>query len=191
MDWKNEASFKTPFPKIQKTGFVNECINDWTDTLHLLAPDWGGLLWPRIDPLKRLMSIARKNSPELTIEDAKHHDWEGCNFLDKAALTKKAAYVYSSVDTEWEKQKEAVTKKIVQNLNCKKWKKVNPSHKQEERAAALLTKYGGKKLTDHQSQKKIYWLFADQIISYKHMFATKSNRSTSKTGERLIYRSYI
>jgi hypothetical protein len=40
IDWKNNASFKTPFPKIQKTGFVNECINDWTDTLHLPAPDW-------------------------------------------------------------------------------------------------------------------------------------------------------
>jgi hypothetical protein len=74
IDWKNKASFKTPFPKIQKTGFVNECINDWSDTLHLLAPDWGSLLWPRLDPLKRLMSIARKNSPDLTIEDAKHHD---------------------------------------------------------------------------------------------------------------------
>jgi hypothetical protein len=144
IDWKNKASFKTPFPKIQKTGFVNECINDWSDTLHLLAPDWGGLLWPRLDPLKRLMSIARKNSPDLTIEDAKHQDWEGCNFLDKVALTKKAAKVYSSLDTEWEKQREAVRKKIAQNLNCKKWTKVNPSHEQEERAAALLTKYGGK-----------------------------------------------
>jgi hypothetical protein len=93
IDWKNKASFKTPYPKIQKTGFVNECINDWSDQLHLLAPDWGGLLWPRLDPLKRLMSIARKNCPDLTIEDAKHHDWEGLNFLDKAALTKKAAKV--------------------------------------------------------------------------------------------------
>jgi hypothetical protein len=100
IDWKNKASFKTPFPKIQKTSFVNECINDWTDTLHLLAPNWGGLLWPRLDPLKRLMSLARKNSPELRIEDAKYHDWEGWNFLDKAALTKKAANVYSSLDTE-------------------------------------------------------------------------------------------
>jgi hypothetical protein len=26
IDWKNKASFKTPFPKIQKTGFLNECI---------------------------------------------------------------------------------------------------------------------------------------------------------------------
>jgi hypothetical protein len=126
IDWKNEAGFKTPFPKIQKTGFFNECINDWTDTLHLPAPDWGSLLWPRLDPLKRLMSIARKNSPELTIEDAKYHDWEGCNFLDKAALTKKAANVYSSLDTEWEKQREAVRKKIAQNLNCEKWKKSTP-----------------------------------------------------------------
>jgi hypothetical protein len=46
------------------------------------------------------MSIERKNSPDLTIEEAKHHDWEGCNFLDKAALTKKAANVYSSLDME-------------------------------------------------------------------------------------------
>jgi hypothetical protein len=62
--------FVAPFPKIQKTGLVNECINVWTDTLHLLAPDWGGLLWPRLYLLKRLMSLARKNSPELSIEDA-------------------------------------------------------------------------------------------------------------------------
>jgi hypothetical protein len=89
IDWKNNASYKTPFPKIQKTGFVNECINYWTDTLHLLAPNWGGLLWPRLDPLKRLMTLARKKSPELTIEDAKYHDWEGYNFLEKQHLPKK------------------------------------------------------------------------------------------------------
>jgi hypothetical protein len=51
------------------------------------------------------------------------------------------------------KAREAVRKKIVQNLNCEKWKKINPSHEQEERAAALRTKYGGKKLTDLRSQK--------------------------------------
>jgi hypothetical protein len=112
IDWKNNASFKTPFPKIQKTGFVNECINNWTDTLQLLAPNWGGLLCLRLDRLKRLMTLARKNSPELTIEDAKYHDWEGYNFLDKAALTNKAAKVYSSLDSEWEKQREAVRKKV-------------------------------------------------------------------------------
>jgi hypothetical protein len=119
------------------------------------------------------MSIARKNSPELTIDYAKNHDLEGCNFLDKAALTKKAANVYSSLDTEWEKQREAVRKKIVQNLNCEKWKKVNPSHEQEGRAATLLTKYGGKKLTDLRSQKNNYWLYADQIIPSKHIFRDK------------------
>jgi hypothetical protein len=104
-----------PFPKIQKNGFVNECINDWTDTLYLLAHDWGGLLRPGIDPLKRLMTLARKNSPELTIEDVKYHDWEGYNFLDKTALTRKAADVYSSLDSKWEKQREVFRKKIVQN----------------------------------------------------------------------------
>jgi hypothetical protein len=62
------------------------------------------------------MTLARKNSPELTIEDAKYHYWEGYNFLDKVALTKKAADVYSSLDSEWEKQREAVRKKIVQNM---------------------------------------------------------------------------
>jgi hypothetical protein len=102
----------------------------------------------------RLKKKARKNSPELTIEDAKYHDWEGYNFLGKAALTKKASEVYSSLDSKWEKQREAVRKKICQNMNCKKWKKINPSHEQEERATALLTKYGDKKLTDLQSQKK-------------------------------------
>jgi hypothetical protein len=116
--------------------------------VHLLAPNWGGLLWPRLDRLMRSKSLARKNSPELTIEDAKYHEWKGYNFLDKAALTKKAADVHSSLDTEWEKQREAVRKKLVQNLNCKKWKKVNPSHEQEEQAAALLAKYGDRKLTD-------------------------------------------
>jgi hypothetical protein len=84
---------------------------------NCLLLNWGALLWPRLDPLKRLMSIARKYSLDLTIEDAKHHNWEGCNFLDKAALTKKAAKVYSSLDTELEKQREAVRKKIAQNLN--------------------------------------------------------------------------
>jgi hypothetical protein len=135
-----------------------------------MAPDWGGLLWPRLDPLKRLMTLARNNSPELTIEDAKYHDWEGYNFLDKAALTKKAAKVYSSLDSEWEKQREAVRKKICQNLNCEKLKKINPSHKQGERATALLTKYRDKKLTDLQSQKKIYWLLTNQIIPSRHNF---------------------
>jgi hypothetical protein len=112
IEWENATSYKTPFPRIQKAGIVNECINDWTDTLHLLAPDWGGLLWPKLNPLKRLMALARKKSPELTIEDAKYYGWEGYNFLDKAALTKKAAKVYSSLDSEWEKQREAVRKKI-------------------------------------------------------------------------------
>jgi hypothetical protein len=74
IDWENAASSKTPFPRIQKAGFVNECINDWTDMLQLLAPDWGGLLWPKLNPLKRLMTLARKKSPELTIEDAKYYD---------------------------------------------------------------------------------------------------------------------
>jgi hypothetical protein len=70
------------------------------------------LLCLRLDRLKRLMTLARKNSPELTIEDAKYHDWEGYIFLDKAALTNKAAKVYSSLDSEWEKQREAVRKKV-------------------------------------------------------------------------------
>jgi hypothetical protein len=119
------------------------------------------------------MSIARKNCPDLTIEDAKHHDWEGLNFLDKAAFTKKAAKVYDSLDTEWEKQREVVRKKITQDLNWEKWKKDNPSHKQEEPAAALLMRYGGKKLTDLRSQKNILWLFADQILPSKHIFRDK------------------
>jgi hypothetical protein len=69
IDWENAASYNPPFPKIQKAGFVNECINDWTNKLHLLAPNWGGLLWPRLNPLKRLMTLARKKSPELIIDD--------------------------------------------------------------------------------------------------------------------------
>jgi hypothetical protein len=81
VDWKNRASFKTPFPEIQKTGFVRECINNWTDTLHLLAPDWGGLLRPRLDPLKRLMTLARKNSPKLTIEGGRETSTEGLSRL--------------------------------------------------------------------------------------------------------------
>jgi hypothetical protein len=127
IDWENAASYHPPFPKIQKAGFVNECINDWTNKLHLLAPNWGGLLWPRLNPLKRLMTLARKKSPELIIEDAKYYSWEGYNFLDNAALTNKAAKVYSSLDSEWEKQREAVRKKICQNLNCEKWKKTAPA----------------------------------------------------------------
>jgi hypothetical protein len=55
-------------------------------------------------------------------------------------------------------------------LNCEKWKKINPSHEQEERATALLTKYGDKKLTDLQLQKKMYWLLTDQIIPSQHNF---------------------
>jgi hypothetical protein len=100
---------KKPFPRIQKAGFVNECINDRTDTLHLLAPDWGGLLWPR---LNTRMSLVRKKSPDLTIKDAKYYGWEGYNFLDKAALSKKAAEVYRSLDNEWAKQQEAVKKNM-------------------------------------------------------------------------------
>jgi hypothetical protein len=30
IDWENAASYKIPFPKIQKASFVNECINDWS-----------------------------------------------------------------------------------------------------------------------------------------------------------------
>jgi hypothetical protein len=119
------------------------------------------------------MTLARKKSPKLKIEDAKYYDGEGYNFLDKAALTKKAAKVYSSLDSEWEKQREAVRKKICQNLNCEKWKKSNPSLKHEERAAALLTKYGEKKLTDLQSQKNMHWLLTDQIIPSRHNFRAK------------------
>jgi hypothetical protein len=69
------------------------------------------------------MELARKKSPELTIKDAQYYEWEGYNFLDKAALTKKAAKVYSSLDSKWEQQREAVRKKICQNLNWDKWKK--------------------------------------------------------------------
>jgi hypothetical protein len=53
---------QTPFPRIQKAGFVNECINDWTDTLHLLAPDWGGLLWLRLNSLTRIMALVKKRA---------------------------------------------------------------------------------------------------------------------------------
>jgi hypothetical protein len=136
IDWENAASYKNPFPRIQKAGFVNKCVNDWMDTLHLLAPDWGGLLWPR---LNSEMALVKKKSPELTIKDAKYYGWEGYNFLDKAALTKKAAEVYSSLDSKWEKQRKAVRKKICHNVNCDKWTNVNPSQEQEERAAALQT----------------------------------------------------
>jgi hypothetical protein len=31
IEFENVASYKTPFPQIQKAGFVNECINDWTE----------------------------------------------------------------------------------------------------------------------------------------------------------------
>jgi hypothetical protein len=48
--------------------------------------------------------------------------------------------------------------------------KNHPSHKQEERATALLTKYRDKKFTDLQSQKKMYWLLTDQIIQSQHNF---------------------
>jgi hypothetical protein len=34
-------------------------------------------------------------------------------------------------------------------------------------------KYGDKKLTDLQSQKKIYWLLKDQIIPSCHNFRAK------------------
>jgi hypothetical protein len=51
--------------------------------------------------------------------------------------------------------------------------KANPSHEQEERATALLTKYGDKKLTDLQSLKKMYWLLTDQIIPSRHNFRAK------------------
>jgi hypothetical protein len=51
--------------------------------------------------------------------------------------------------------------------------KNSPSYKQEERATALLMKYGDKKLTDLQSQKKIYWLLKDQIIPSCHNFRAK------------------
>jgi hypothetical protein len=56
----------------------------------------------------------------------KYYGWEGYNFLDKAALTKKAVELYSYLDSEWEKQREAVRKKICQNLNLEKWKKKQP-----------------------------------------------------------------
>jgi hypothetical protein len=66
------------------------------------------------------MTLARKKSPELTIKDAKYYGWGGYNFLDKAVLTKKAAKVYSSLDSKWDKQREAVRKKICQNFICDK-----------------------------------------------------------------------
>jgi hypothetical protein len=119
------------------------------------------------------MALVKKKSPELTIKDTKYYGWDGYNFLDKAALTKEANKVYSCLDSEWEKQREAFRKKICRNVNCDKWKNVNPSHEQEERAAALQTKYGEKKLTDLQSQKELYWLLTDQIIPSGHNFRTK------------------
>jgi hypothetical protein len=116
---------------------------------------------------------SKKKSPELTIEDAKYYCWEGYNFLDKAALTKKAAEVYSSLDSKSKKQREAVRKKICQNLNCNKWTNVNPSLEQKGRVAALLMKYGEKKLTDLQSQKELYWLLTDQRFPSRHNFRAK------------------
>jgi hypothetical protein len=52
-----------------------------------------------------------------------------------------------------------------------------PSHEQEEQAAALLTKYGGMKLTYLRSQKNIYWLYADQIIPSKYIFRDKVKKN--------------
>jgi hypothetical protein len=138
------------------------------------------------------MAVARKKSPELTIEDAKYYGWEGYKFLDKAALTKKAAEVYSSLDSEWENQREAVRKKICQNLNCDKMKKSNPSHEQQERAAALLMKYGDKNLTDLQSQKKMYWLLTDQIIPSRHNFRSKIKEKLEQDWKKIdISKLYI
>jgi hypothetical protein len=136
------------------------------------------------------MSLVRKKSPDLTIEDAKYYGWEGCNFLDKAALTEKAAKVYRSLDSEWAKQREAVRKKICQNLNCDQWTNVNPSHGQEEQAAASQAKYGEKKLTDLQSQKELYWLLTDQIIPSRHNFCAKITKEYEQDWKKSISQSY-
>jgi hypothetical protein len=58
-------------------------------------------------------------------------------------------------------------------VNCDKWTNVNASHEQEERAAALQTKYGEKKLIVLQLQKELYWLLTDQIIPSRHNFRAK------------------
>jgi hypothetical protein len=55
-------------------------------------------------------------------------------------------------------------KEDMSKLELRDMEKIHPSHEQEEQATALLTKYGDKKLTDLQSQKKMYWLLIDQII---------------------------
>jgi hypothetical protein len=58
-------------------------------------------------------------------------------------------------------------------VNCDKRTNVNPSHEQEERAAALLAKYGEKTLTNLQLQKELYWLLTDKIIPSRHNFCAK------------------
>jgi hypothetical protein len=63
IDWKNNASYKTPFPTIQKTGFVNECINDWTDTLHLLAPRLGRFALAKARPTQEVNDASKKEEP--------------------------------------------------------------------------------------------------------------------------------
>jgi hypothetical protein len=131
-----------------------------------------------------LSAEGKKKSHKLTIEDAKYYGWEGYNFLDKAALTRKAVKVYTSLDSEWKKQREAVRKKICQNVNCDKWTNVNPGHEQEERAAALQTKYGKKKLTDLQLPKELYWLLTDQIIPSRQIFRTKLQKNMSRIGKK-------
>jgi hypothetical protein len=127
----------------------------------------------------------QKKSPDRTIEDATFYGWEGNNFLDKAALSKKAAEVYCSLDKEWTKQREAVRKKICQYVKCDKWTNVIPSHRQEERAAALITKYGEKKPIDLQLQKEMYWLLTDQIIPSRYNFHAEITEKHEQDWEKI------
>jgi hypothetical protein len=68
--------------------------------------------------------------------------------------------------------------------------KANPSHEQEERATALLTKYGDKKLTDLQSLKKMYWLLTDQIIPSRHNFRAKVKEKHEQDWKKSTFRCH-
>jgi hypothetical protein len=81
------------------------------------------------------------------------------------------------------------------NLTCDKWSKAG-STKQTATEERLHIMHGGKKIEDFNTQKKLYWLYVDQVIppthNFRHMIEESYEPDWSKIdGKQLFTQSRL
>jgi hypothetical protein len=61
IDWQNDVTFKSAFPKEDTEDFAQECINTWSNIMYLTKPDTAVLLWPHLTGIHR--TVVQKRRP--------------------------------------------------------------------------------------------------------------------------------